>query len=67
VLTALHGRLANAETDTIQIKAHYLDVDETNMRIGQAIGRLANRDDFDIEIDRWTAPTTNPVLWEVSR
>jgi hypothetical protein len=68
VLKELRDRLKDAPSDTIRVKAHYLDDDVpySNTRVGHAIGRLAQAN-TELTIERWTAPTTTPILWEVKR
>lgn len=66
VLAELRERIDESPTNTIRVKAHYLsdELAYSNTRIGHAIGRLAEAD-TELTIERWTAPTTTPILWEV--
>lgn len=64
----LHDRLNESSADTVRVKAHHLEdeVDASRLRIGQALARLAEAN-TELGMERWTAPSTNPQLWVVSR
>jgi hypothetical protein len=64
----MHHQLEDSDTDVIHIKANYIanEMEWSTKRIGQAIARLQAGDN-ELTISRWTAPSTNPIVWEVRR